>query len=116
MVRIAAMAKRPSRAMGFGIRFVADRKDRGTEITAPTMVPRNAMHSVSSRRYATPEAVKLNSSFVSGCRMPERMFPATLRPFPAVSLITTVELDHASRHAAAKASSNFMIQVFGARS
>ena len=58
----------------------------------------------------------MNSSAVSGCRMPERIFPATLRPFPAVSLITIVELDQASRHAAAKASSNFMIQVFGARS
>ena len=47
---MAAMAKRPSRAMGFGIRFVADRKDSGTEITAPTMVPRKAMHKVSSSR------------------------------------------------------------------
>ena len=63
---MAAIAKRPISAMGRGIRLGADRKDSGTEMTAPTIVPRKAMHRVSSSRYATPDVVKLNSSYVSG--------------------------------------------------
>ena len=53
-------------AIGFGTRLAAARKDSGIESTAPTIVPRNAIHIVSSSRYATPEVVKLNKSAVSG--------------------------------------------------
>ena len=50
MVRMAAMSTRPTSATPRGTRLLADRNDRGSEITAPTMVPRNAMQKVSSSR------------------------------------------------------------------
>ncbi len=55
----------------------------------------------------------MKSSFVSGWKMPERMFPATSRPLPAVVKVT-VELDQAMSPATRKASSSFQIQVLGA--
>ena len=50
MVRMAAMSTRPMRASHLGTRLLAERKERGREITAPTMVPRKAMQKVSSSR------------------------------------------------------------------
>ena len=47
---MAAMITLPIRAMGRGTRLLAEMKDRGREITAPTMVPRKAMQKVSSSR------------------------------------------------------------------
>ena len=50
MVRMAAMSTRPMNATPRGTRLLADRNDRGSEITAPTIVPRKAMQKVSSSR------------------------------------------------------------------
>ena len=50
MVRMAAMSTRPMSATGLGTRLLALMNDSGSEITAPTMVPRNAMQNVSSSR------------------------------------------------------------------
>ena len=50
MVRMAMMKAWITMAMGFGTRLVADRKDKGMENTAPTMVPKKAMHMGSSSR------------------------------------------------------------------
>ena len=50
MVRMAAITMRPIRASGLGTRLLAEMKDRGSEITAPTIVPRKAMQNVSSSR------------------------------------------------------------------
>ena len=47
---MAAMIMRPMSAMGRGTRLLAERKESGSEMTAPTMVPRNAMQKVSSSR------------------------------------------------------------------
>ena len=55
----------------------------------------------------------MKSSLVSGWKMPERMFPATSRPLPAV-VNSRVELDQAMSPATRKASSSFQAQVLGA--
>lgn len=47
---MAAMSTRPMSATGLGTRLLALMNDSGSEITAPTMVPRNAMQNVSSSR------------------------------------------------------------------
>ena len=49
-MRIAAIRMRPTSASGLGTRLLAEINDRGSEITAPTMVPRKAMQNVSSSR------------------------------------------------------------------
>ena len=41
---------RPTKATGFGVRLEAERKANGTEMMAPTMVPRNAMQMVSNNK------------------------------------------------------------------
>ena len=114
MVRIAAMSTRPTSATPFGTRLLADKNDSGSEMTAPTIVPRNAMQNVSSSRYGTPSVPSVHRSFADGWKMPERMFPATSSPLPVGLLTRTAEPDQASRHATPKAASSFQIQVFGA--
>ena len=114
MVRIAAISTRPINATPFGTRLLADRNDSGSEMTAPTIVPRNAMQKVSSSKYGTPSVPSVNRSFAEGWKMPERMLPATSNPLPVGLLTLTAEPDHASRHAMPKAASIFQIQVFGA--
>ena len=49
-VRTAIMMIRPIKAMGFGARLDEERNASGIEMTAPTTVPRNAMHTVSRSR------------------------------------------------------------------
>ena len=50
IVRIAMINTRKISATGFGIRFAAARKESGMDNTAPTIVPKNAIHMVSSNR------------------------------------------------------------------
>ena len=50
MVLMAITTVLKKMAMGDGTMFVAPRKAKGTARTAPTRVPRKAMHSVSTRR------------------------------------------------------------------
>ena len=75
MVRIAAISTRPINATPFGTRLLADRNDSGSEMTAPMIVPRNAMQKVSSSKYGTPSVPSVNRSFAEGWKMPERMLP-----------------------------------------
>ena len=49
-MRTAIMMIRPTKATGFGVRLEAERKANGTEMMAPTMVPRNAMQMVSNNK------------------------------------------------------------------
>ena len=114
MVRMAAMSTRPTSATPRGTRLLADRNDSGSEITAPTIVPRKAMQKVSSSRYGTPFVPKVNSSFVEGWKMPERMFPATSSPLPVGLLTFTAVPDQARRQATTKAASSCHTHVFGA--
>ena len=116
MVRIAAMSTRPTSATPFGTRLLADKNDSGSEMTAPTIVPRNAMQNVSSSRYGTPFVPSVKRSFPDGWKMPERMFPATARPLPVGLLTRTALPDHASRHATMNAARSCRIHVFGADS
>ena len=111
---MAAMIMRPMSAMGRGTRLLAERKESGSEMTAPTIVPRNAMQNVSSSRYGTPSVPSVNRSFADGWKMPERMFLATSSPLPVGLLTRTAEADHASRQATIKAASSCQIQVLGA--
>ena len=60
MVRAAMIISLPAKAIGFGVRFDAEMNARGIEMIAPTIVPRNAIHTVSSIRYGTPDFVKSN--------------------------------------------------------
>ena len=111
---MAAMSTRPTSATALGTRLLADRNDRGSEMTAPTIVPRNAMQNVSNRRYGTPSVPSVNRSFADGWKMPERMFPATSSPFPVGLLTRTAEPDQASRHATQNAASSCQSHVLGA--
>src|SRR5699024_7418903 len=49
-VRTAIMMIRPTKATGLGVRFEAERKARGMEMMAPTIVPKNAMQMVSNNK------------------------------------------------------------------
>ena len=116
IVRMAAITVRPMSAIGFGTRLLAERNASGSEMTAPTIVPRNAMQNVSSSRYGTPFVPSVKRSFPDGWKMPERMFPATARPLPVGLLTRTALPDHASRHATMNAARSCRIHVFGADS
>ena len=56
----------PRKAIGFGVRFDAEIKASGIEMIAPTIVPRNAIQTVSSIRYGTPFVEKSNKKPRSG--------------------------------------------------
>ena len=113
IVRIAIINTRKISATGFGIRFAAARKESGIDNTAPTIVPKNAIHMVSSNRYATPDVERSNNNPVSGWKIPLMIFPATERPLPFDPVDWTVESDHASNAATIKATMIFAYQVFG---
>jgi hypothetical protein len=57
--------------------LVAERKETGTAITAPTKVPKKAMHIVSSKRYATPLVLKVNNNVGFGLSKPLNILAAT---------------------------------------
>ena len=80
---------------------------------APTMVPRKAMHMVSSSRYSTPCFVRLKSSFVSGWKMPDRMFAAIFAPLWVVPAVSTAVPLHMSSAMTTRATLSSKIQGLG---
>ncbi|MNI90249.1 hypothetical protein D3C73_1477470 [compost metagenome] len=66
IVRIKISSMRVSQASHFGTMFEAARKASGIDRTAPTIVPRNAIATVSSSKYRTLCFETLNSRSTSG--------------------------------------------------
>src|SRR5574337_1471166 len=73
--------------------FVADKKDKGTAITAPTSVPKTAIAIVCNKRYPTPDVSSANKNFKSGWKIPLKILPAIAVPFSDIPdiFITVIE-------------------------